>query len=241
MSDRKFGENFTLLKQNELTPDDLVLIQRSSGVVGKATISSIGLNEYTVFQFAAGGSSSTVPVEGWQYTPPDVPTGSYMWFRVGVVHPPKEEPDTWSTPAILKPRERVGAPGRIGDPGPVGPAGVPGVKGDKGDKGEKGDPGTPGGAPICPPGPKGEKGDKGDPGIPGPQGPKGNTGEPGMYGPPGMPGVGFSLAGDWVSTKNYYGSSSIDVVRYNSKSYAAKRNNINKQPDLNTADWQPMN
>lgn len=280
MSDRRFGEDFALVDKQNLTLEDVVLIQRSSGVVGKTTIKAIGSSEYTLFQFAAGNTTLTAPTIGWQLTPPNVPAGNYMWFRVGVVHPPKEVPDQWSTPAILKPREIVGAPGETGQRGPYGPPGMPGVKGDKGDKG---DPGMPGAAPPpCPPGVPGPKGDKGEPGVPGPRGltgppgtpgtpggppgPPGEQGPPGMYGPmgergypgppgppgergpegiigrPGNLGTSFRLSGDWISTANYSGSLSfIDVVRYNSKSYAAKRNNINKQPDINTADWQPMN
>lgn len=147
--------------------------------------------EYTVFQFAEGGFSPAMPTTGWQSTPPQVHPERFMWFRVGVVKPPATEPEAWSEPAILKPREMSGLPGVPGVPGPPGPPGV--------------------------------------------QGPEG------MYGPPGMPGPGFNLVGDWVSTKNYSANYNIDVVRYNGKSYAAKRSNINKQPDINSADWQPMN
>lgn len=189
MSDRKFGNDFNLVAQKDLTPNDVVLIQRSSGEVAKAEISTIASSSpYTVFEFAEGGFSPAIPTTGWQSTPPAVAAGQFMWFRVGVIYPPATIPGRWSEPAILKPREMSG---------PQGPSGPRGVAG--------------------PPG------------------------ETGMYGPPGMPGVGFNLASDWVSTKNYYNGSNIDVVRYNSKSYAAKRNNINKQPDLNAADWQPMN
>lgn len=306
MSDRKFGADFTLVEK--LTPNDVVLIQTSSGVVGKAAISTIGSSQYTVFQFAEGGTSTTPPTVGWLSAPPNVAVGKYMWVRVGVVHPPETVPTKWSAPAILKPREISGPQGSPGSSGPMGPTGMPGAAGPKGDKG---DPGTPGAAPPpCPPGvpgPKGDKGDTGQKGVPGPTGPTGPAGErgsngptgptgpmgpPGPQGPPGMrgeqgvqgpvgprgatgypgdpggppgpagpqgptgpqgspgsygspgqpgyPGVGFSLAGDWLSTKNYYGSPNMDVVRYNGKSYAAKRNNINKQPDINAADWQPM-
>lgn len=182
MSDRKFGADFAPLSL--LTPQDVVLIQSSSGLVGTATVGAIGSSEYTIFQFAAGGTTLTAPTAGWQSTPPNVPVGNYMWFRMGVVHPPKTVPDVWSVPAVLKPRERIGPQGQQGVPGPIGP---------KGEKGDKGDPAPPGIVPPTIPGPKGEKGDKGDPGlsgaagIPGQPGPKGEQGLPGRQGLPGSP------------------------------------------------------
>lgn len=81
--------------------------------------------QYTVYQYAKNGSTTTAPTSGWSDVPYSLSSGEYQWMRSGIVVPPDTSPGSWG--AAYRVSGEKGDPGSSGSPGSPGSPGVRGT------------------------------------------------------------------------------------------------------------------